>query len=442
MGVFKFSSVDLILVCVGLVFLLLDIGLDMFAVVSFYQEKSYVSLCILVLLLLGSSSLVQAFSLLWYSYEDFKRQTKVENCLSRSQLKLLHMFQLGIYFRHAGVVEMSACSIYSKINDHEGLAVYLSHDLSMLRLIETFSESAPQLVLMLTLILQRGQLDHVTVLKALGSASAIAFSVTMYHRSLRSFLPDKAKQQMISSMVYFLWNLFLISSRLTALALFASVLPCFIFTHFFCSWLVLFFFVWRSKTDFMDSSGGEWLYRATVGLIWYFDWLNVVTGKTRYRTLLYHGYMLADISLLCSLWCWMIITEPPFFEIPLLYAVIAAVIVVAVYILGLLFKMIYYKCYHPNLAKEELKGDATERSQVVGQGPTRMKTFPGDEVDFSISSFRDEDVDDSYVSIPQSMNQIDDSDGGLTDRSGPSPAALSIKRCNKRMRGLAENFYS
>lgn len=40
-------------------------------------------------------------------------------------------------------------------------AVFLSHDLSLLRLIETFSESAPQLVLMLTNLLQRGELSPV-----------------------------------------------------------------------------------------------------------------------------------------------------------------------------------------------------------------------------------------------------------------------------------------
>lgn len=64
--------------------------------------------------------------------------------------------------RHAGVVEISVPSFSSEIRDAEGVAVFLSHDLSMLRLIETFSESAPQLVLMLTIILQRGQPDFVT----------------------------------------------------------------------------------------------------------------------------------------------------------------------------------------------------------------------------------------------------------------------------------------
>lgn len=245
------------------------------------------------------------------------------------------------------------------------------------------------------------------MLKAIGSALAIACSVTMYHRSLRSFLVDKKKQQVTSSVVYFLWNLLLIAPRLTALALFASVLPCFILTHFICSWIIFFFCAWRSQTNFMDSTFGEWLYRATVGLIWYFDWFNVVDGKTRYRTLLYHGYILADISLLCGLYCWMKMSpEPPYLDTSLLNAIITAASVVGVYILGLFSKMIYYKFFHPNLDKVQL-----------------------DEVDFPLPS---SDEGHSPVVMRSLIVPMDDV---IT----PEP---NIKRCNKRMRKLAENFYS
>lgn len=99
MAVFKYNRVDFFFTCLGLIFLLLDIGLDIFAAVSFYQEKEYVSLGFLLLFLLGSSVLVQTYSWLWYSYENFKRDTKVESCLSKGQLRLLHYLQLGIYFR-------------------------------------------------------------------------------------------------------------------------------------------------------------------------------------------------------------------------------------------------------------------------------------------------------------------------------------------------------
>uniref|UniRef100_A0A3P9DT83 XK-related protein n=1 Tax=Maylandia zebra TaxID=106582 RepID=A0A3P9DT83_9CICH len=345
---FKYNCWDFVFTCVGLPLFVLDVVLDVLAAVSFYKERAYVYLGVLVLFLLGSSLLTQAYSWLWYSYDDFERKTKVEKLPSPRQLKLLHVFQLGIYFsRHTG------SSADEQEPDSESIAVSLNHDLSMLRIIETFAESAPQLTLMLTIILQQGHPDLITVLKAVGSASAIAFAVTTYHRSLRSFLVDKKKQNITSSVIYFIWNLVLISSRLTALALFASVLPCFIFAHFICSWLVLFFFAWRSKTEFMESPCGEWLYRATVGLIWYFDWFNVAEGKTRYRTVLYHGYMLTDICILCAVWCWKMSTDPPDFVIEPTYALITAVCVVVVYILGLILKVIYYKSFHPNLDSDE-----------------------------------------------------------------------------------------
>ena len=44
----------------------------------------------------------------------------------------------------------------------DGDAVYLTHDLSLLRLIEAFSESTPQLVLMITIIVQRGEVEPIT----------------------------------------------------------------------------------------------------------------------------------------------------------------------------------------------------------------------------------------------------------------------------------------
>lgn len=226
--------------------------------------------------------------------------------------------------------------------------------------------------------------------------------MTMYHRMLRSFLPEKQQQSAASSVVYFLWNLVIIGARLSALALFASLLPCFILVHFCCSWLLLFFCAWRAQTDFM-SGGGEWLYRATVGLIWYFVWFNVVAGRTRFRTLLYHGYMLADISLLCAVWCWrMTIADPewPGGELSPFYAIVMAVTVVMAYVLGLLLKMAYYKWWHPNVLKEELKGNQEDGS---GQDETDSK----------------EDV--------------------VFRNTCPSPQKM---QCNKRIKVLVENFYT
>ena len=136
----------------------------------------------------------------------------------------------------------------------------------------------------------------------MGSFATISISVVMYHRSMRSFQKDKAQMTVTSSLVYFLWNFLLIAPRVAAIALFASTLPLgMIAVHFICLWLALFLWAWRQKTDFMDSLAGEWLYRATVALIWYFSWINVSQGGSRRRSIIYHSMIAVDIMLLLLL---------------------------------------------------------------------------------------------------------------------------------------------
>ncbi|XDV34544.1 hypothetical protein PO909_004695, partial [Leuciscus waleckii] len=252
---------------VGLLLFLLDIALDIWTVVSFYQDGDYVYMAVMIFLLLGSSVLLQVFSWLWYSDCLDELKTKVETFADRHKLiKPLHFLQLGLYLRYAGMIEISTTHFLIK-SFREGMAD-MNCDFQMLRLFEAFSESAPQLILMMCRILQRGELELITVLKFLSSAASIASSIALYHRSMRSFLQEKRKMSWISTIVYFLWNLLLIIPRVTALALFCSVLPRYIIAHFLSLWMLLVLGVWSQKTDHMKSPGWEWLFRATVGLIW------------------------------------------------------------------------------------------------------------------------------------------------------------------------------
>lgn len=174
----------------------------------------------------------------------------------------------------------------------------------------------------------------------------MAWMVVDYHRSLRCFLPDKAKQGWGSSLIYFLWNLLLIAPRVTALALFASVIHGYIIIHFLMLWLVFVMWAWQQKTEFMDSIGGEWLYRATVGIIWYFSWFNVAEGRTRGRSIIYHSFITIDGGLLLvTWWCYsdLVQTEP--------YRLALLITLPFTYLMGLLFKTIYYYCFHPKLRR-------------------------------------------------------------------------------------------
>ncbi|KAI1894953.1 hypothetical protein AGOR_G00121070 [Albula goreensis] len=415
---FQYPLPDFLLTLLGLALFLLDMVLDVKLVVALWQEGQRDLVAALVVLLLGSSGMVQLFSWLWYSYDSQRPQTKVEGCVhSAGLLWLCHILQLGMFLRYAALLETSLLSFTGGSSDLEGQAVYQTHDLSMLRLFETFFESAPQLVLMVLIIIwhEHEQVGLLTVLKAAGSAVSIAWTVAMYHRSLRSFLVEKAKQGWGSSALYFLWNLLLIAPRLASLALFYSALPLLGPAHFLLLWFPLFLWAWLQGTAFMDSTMGEWLYRAVIGVIWYFSWFNVAEGRTVVRSLIHHGLMAVDSAILLLVW-WRqwdhamdgLALEP----------IVFFVAIPSCYLLGLLLKVAYYRHCHPSL----------------GQQPQ------SDTVDFRLL--------DTRPSLAQSDTETDSApctDPLMLPQASPSPATDSTPSTiiqNKRMKRLAANFYS
>ncbi|XP_067268397.1 XK-related protein 8-like [Chanodichthys erythropterus] len=338
-------------VLVGLLFFLLDIVLDILTVVSFYQNGDYVYMAVMIFLLLGSSVLLQVFSWLWYSDCLDELETNVETFAKRHILiKPFHFLQLGVFLRYAGVIEMSTKHLFHRTErEHKP---DLNRDLHMLRLFEAFSESAPQLTLMMYRMLQRGELELITGLKLLTSAAAIAFTVAMYHRSMRAFLQEKEKMSWISTGVYFLWNLLLIIPRVSALALFCTVLPCYIIAHFLSLWMLLVLGAWSQKTDYMKSPGWEWLFRATVGIIWYFSWFKVSTGSIKLKAFLYYCVMGFDTLMLLGFWCWKV------FEYTgcgsSLYPYIVIPTLLGLHFAGIILKIIYYRWFHPNCDEQKI----------------------------------------------------------------------------------------
>ncbi|XP_067282414.1 XK-related protein 8-like [Pseudorasbora parva] len=334
----------------GLLLYLLDIALDIKNAVSFYQDGDYMYMAVMIFLLLGSSVLLQVFSWLWYSDSLDKIKTKVEKFAnSHTLLTPLHFLQLGVHLRYAGVIEMSTTRFYHHAKSFTEGEADLNLDFQMLRLFEAFSESAPQLTLMMCVILRRRELELITGLKILLSAAAIASTVALYHRSMRAF-QENHKMSSTSTIIYFLWNLLLIIPRVTALALFCSVLTYYIIAHFLSLWMLLVLGVWSQKTDHMESPGCEWLYRATVGLIWYFSWFSVSTASVKLKAYLYYGVMGLDTMMLLGFWCWKeyegrLSSLKPYIVIPTL---------LGLYIVGILFRIIYYRWFHPNCDEQKI----------------------------------------------------------------------------------------
>ncbi|XP_062291291.1 XK-related protein 8.3 [Scomber scombrus] len=388
----KYSCIDFIFSVVGVCTFLVDWGSDVWVAAEFYRRGDFFWFAVLVGLMVLSSVVVQMFSWFWLKYDQelpgFSSgggsgvHAGADTVLCGDRVKLscmLHVLQLGFLCRHISAIRQGFRVWWRKQEGSE-YAVYLTHDLSMLRLIETFCESAPQLTLMIYVMLRTNNARTVQFVSIAASTTSIVWMVVDYHRSLRSFLPDKAKQGWGSSLVYFLWNLLLIAPRVAAIALFSSVLPGYIAAHFLMMWVVFVLWAWRQRTDFMDSAGGEWLYRATVGLIWYFSWFNVAEGRTRGRSIIYHSFMAIDGGiLLTTWWCYRDPVLSQSYALPLLITLPLS------YLLGLLFKALYYCCFHPKLWRP------------LARDPGLPHDLPDAEVSFRVFSIQDNTMSSQHL---------------------------------------------
>lgn len=359
----KYSLLDFFFTLIGVCTFLFDVGSDLWVAKEFYTHGEFIWCGLFVGFMLISSVVIQLFSWFWLQYDrglkDFESQASAGNVVLFSGAKrvklllFLHVCQLGFFIRHISAI-WQGFRVWWRKGCGSEFAVYLTHDLSMLRLIETFCESAPQLTLMMYIMLHSDHPRLVQYVSVGASTTSIAWMVVDYHRSLRSFLPDKDNQGWLSSVVYFFWNLFLIGPRVASVALFASVLPNFIAAHILILWPVFVVWAWRQGTDFMDSPAGERLYRATIGLIWYFSWFNVAEGDTRDRSLIYHIFIITDTSILLTTWWFYRDTETT-----QSYAFSLIISIPLCYVLGLLIKVLYYCCFHPKLWRPADLGKTT-----------------------------------------------------------------------------------
>ncbi|XP_056335876.1 XK-related protein 8-like [Danio aesculapii] len=407
---FHYSLWEYLFSWVGLLFFLLDIVMDILTVVSLYQEENYVSMGLMIFFLLGSSVLLQVFSWIWYSDSLDELETEVEKFAKEKKLmKPFHFLQLGVYLRYTGLMEISTTHFFRQTNTFtEGVTVYLSHDLQMLRLFEAFAESAPQLILMMTLILQRGELEILTGLKLLSSVASIASTVAMYHRSMRAFLEDKRKMSWTSTAFYFLWNFLLMIPRVAALALFCSVFPCYIVAHFLSLWMVLVLVAWSQKTDLMKSHW-EWLYRATVGLIWYFSWFNVSEGSIKLKSVVYYSLMGLDTIMLLGFWCWKVVECADGWIMLNPYIVVPTLL--GLYVIGIVVEIIYYKWFHPNCDKKKISEPSKQTPILVKADSARYRST----TDFAV-----------FEELP-----------AIPDEGPAQPVTGAVKRS----RTLAANFF-
>uniref|UniRef100_A0A8C3MIS7 XK-related protein n=1 Tax=Geospiza parvula TaxID=87175 RepID=A0A8C3MIS7_GEOPR len=218
----RFGPLQLALAAAGTAAATLDLFMDGWVAAQYARSGHPGWAALSLALLAAASAAAQACSWLWLRSDPPPLRPAVPAVL----LAALHVLQLGFFFRclYALKVGWRVCWAKAEEEDDQRHMAFISHDISMLRLFETFLENTPQLTLLLYIILRTNKAE---ISQGLGMGTAflcVSWSLLDYHQSLRSFLQDKYELSLGSSIIYFLWNLFLICPRILVLALFHAAL--------------------------------------------------------------------------------------------------------------------------------------------------------------------------------------------------------------------------
>ncbi|XP_005930694.1 XK-related protein 7 [Haplochromis burtoni] len=263
---------------------------------------------------------------------------------------LIHIFQLAQVWRYVHALYLGVQSRWHgdpERRHYYWRMMFESADISMLRLLESFLKSAPQLVLQLTIMIRANQVLPLQGLSASASLISLAWMISSYQKVLRDSRDDKLPMTYNAVIVQILWHLFTIGARTLAFALFASVFQLYFGIFIVAHWCIMTFWIIQGETDFCMSKWEEIIYNMMVGIVYIFCWFSVREGRTCCRMLIYSLTVFVENVALTTFWYLYRSTGERQSTLDL-YAVMMVCVVASSYALGTFFMFVYYCLLHPD----------------------------------------------------------------------------------------------
>ncbi|XP_061550003.1 XK-related protein 4 [Phycodurus eques] len=379
----KYSAWDCLWIVAAVAVYAADVGTDVWLSVDYYLHRDYWWFGLtLVFVVLGSFS-VQLFSFRWFVHDsgaesaaDAKKllsgsashgdvnaphpptaamgsrarkrsasSSSFSFCVCFCQ-SLIHILQLGQIWRYLHTIYLGIRSRRSAEKDrwrYRWRMIYEFADVSMLHLLATFLESAPQLVLQLCIIIQTHKLQAAQGMTAAASLVSLAWALASYQKALRESRDDKKPVTYLAVIIQFCWHFFTIAARVITFALFASVFQLYFGIFIVLHWCTMTFWIVHCETDFCISKWEEIVFDMVVGIIYIFSWFNVKEGRTRCRLFIYYLVILVENAALSALWY--IYRSPHPTDS---FAVPALCVIFSSFLTGVVFLLMYYAFFHPN----------------------------------------------------------------------------------------------
>ncbi|GFT92068.1 XK-related protein 6 [Nephila pilipes] len=269
---------DIFFIILSIGSFLADIGTDFIVIFQYFKNEHFIWFTLTMSLVCLPSLIVQIFSIRWYTNDG-----KVTYFIC-----IVHILQLGLFYRFLQLLLEGLRVRKSKSSSNLDNFNCQQSDICMLRLFESFMESAPQLVLQLYIMISTDDWNLWTGISAIACIISLSWGIAAYSRALRNLRLDKEILSCWGLLFQAVWRIGMVSARIISMVLFAVAYGHWLFLGIGLHWLIMITWIFYQKTDFCTTWWEERLYNCVVGVIYCFCYFNIKEGKARYRMTIYY----------------------------------------------------------------------------------------------------------------------------------------------------------
>ncbi|CAN8001683.1 unnamed protein product [Ixodes hexagonus] len=376
----SFTRFDAALLVISIVTVFADVFIDVWVAYKHLQSGNLLYFGLTVVFILVPSWVVTSVSLKWCLIQS--RRAEYDEYKQRLWLAVtLHVFQLAIVYRYLSSLVFGVRSQDKKRSKPERrvyyqLMLWEDNDAAVLRLIESFLESVPQLLLQVYILTTNVDQSSPMVIAQKASVvigvASIAWSLVAYVRTLRFSLEDSPNVSWQATIVCYLWRVLVLAPRLTALALFTAIFHWMLFVLAVAHWLLMFAWLVRFvRIGQYDMRTDKLFFKAVLAAIYIFCFVDMAPGNRRFRYAFFYAVMFAENALLLGLWYVYAELTPWYHTVALLGSFCS-------FCMGIMFLIIYYLLLHPN-ASSVIQPESTEiniRNGFAGESREPSETPP------------------------------------------------------------------
>ncbi|KAK3591021.1 hypothetical protein CHS0354_013084 [Potamilus streckersoni] len=224
-----------------------------------------------------------------------RKGEKLGTC-SSAFIAVLHVLQLGIVWRHVGL-------IFQKDIQERKLAQV---DLSLLQIYFVFSSTIPLLVIQVFFCLFYSQ-TNCLMYTAIGiTLSFVVWALTSFKKQQDTFETESIALVLSGTVFRLLWRLGEIVCRILSLTVFATVYQFWVFLILSLHWLTIMICI--STTVFSikyNSNSGrcqKFLISAVVSWLYTFCYISFSSERSAVRYITYYSIMLLENAILTAVW--------------------------------------------------------------------------------------------------------------------------------------------